>query len=226
MNSSATPARVSLKPLIIYCCPESGLFLPIESSDFPAFFAVPDIAVSFSAQNKGWARNLAADFKVFTANDESSLLLRLNTYDLVLVHPLSLNSLAKFALGIQDSLPSRLFFEATRLGKPVLLNDHFLPAINDQMNPHLVRTYRKHWEGLLSGTVSGFNLENLESTSVKILRNRTAVAVKTGERQIITREDVTIAAESLEPFKVPVGAIITDLAREEAEKRGVIFLTD
>ncbi len=226
MNSETSSEKIQLKALIVYCCPENGHFMPIDHSDLPAFFAAPDVAVSCSAQQRGWSRKLAQAFRVYTGNDESNLLLRLNSYDIFLVYPLSLNTLAKFALGIQDSLPTRVLSEAAALGKPILLNDQFLPAIDDHLNPHLIRIYRQHWERLLSGTISSFNFENLDQVAVRILRNRSnQAAIQQGtNRACITREDVILAAESLEPMKVPAGAIITDLAREEAQARGVIII--
>jgi hypothetical protein len=226
MNSEISTEKIRLKALIVYCCPESGHFLPLDCSDLPPFFAAPDLAVSASAQNRGWCRKLAQAFRVYTGNDEQNLILRLNSYDIILVYPLSLNTLAKFALGIQDSFPTRILAEAAALGKPILLNDQFLPSVDGQMNPHLIRIYRQHWERLLSGTISSFNFDNLDQVAVKILRNRSnQAAIQQGiNRPCITREDVIIAAESLEPMKVPAGAIITDLAREEAQARGVIIL--
>lgn len=228
MYSEKPVTTTQLKALIIYCCPESGHFLPLEPADFPVFFVRPDIALSTSAQSKGWLRKLASTFKCYTSADENNLLLRLNTYDLFLVHPLSLNTLAKFALGIQDSFPTKILYEAAALGKPILLNDQFLPAPDSQMNPHLLRIYRQHWERLLSGTIAPFNLENLEQVTVKILRQRStqSAAEFSGNRRIITRDDIILAAESLEPLKLPASAIVTDLAREEAQARGVIIIQD
>lgn len=226
MNTQETQDRVQLKALIVYCCPESGNFFPLEARDFPAFFARPDVAISYSSRSKGWARKLAHDFRVWNEADEAGLILRLNSYDLLLVHPLSLNSLAKFALGIQDSFPSRIFFEAAALGKPILLNDQFVPGLDNEMNPHLVRIYRQHWERILSGTVAAFNLDNLEETATRILRHRSRQNVfnQSANRRFITREDIILAAESLEPLRLPTDAIVTDLAREEAKARGVIII--
>lgn len=226
MITNKDTGSVQLQALIIYCCPESGHFLPVADNDLPAFFSRPDIAVSYSAQSRGWVRPLAQQFKVYTGADEENLLLRLNTYDLLLVYPLSLNSLAKFALGIQDSFPTRVFAEAAALGKPILLNDQALPDPDGQMNPHLLRTYRRHWESLLSGTIAAFNLENLDEVAVKILRNRadSSKVSPSGDRRFITRDDIIAAAASLEPLRISCADIVTDLAREEAEARGVSII--
>lgn len=226
MKLGAESPVVQLKTLIVYCCPEIGQFFPIEKTDFPNFLQLTDVAISDSAEKCGWARKIAFNHKVFTSIDQERLLLRLNTYDLFLVYPLSLNTLAKFALGIQDSFPTAILFEAAALGKPILLNDQFIPQLDSHMNPHLVRIYRQHWENIICGTIRGFNLETLEQTTVKILRSKSInkKIESPGERQFITKDDVLVAAESLEPLRIPATAIITDLAREKADELGVIIL--
>jgi phosphopantothenoylcysteine synthetase/decarboxylase len=224
---SETPTT-KLRPLVIYCCPEVGQFFPVENTDFPANFAPAEIAVSKSAQDRGWVRKLSFSFKTWVGADSEKLLLRLNTYDLILVYPLSLNTLAKFALGIQDSFPTSILFEAAALGKPILLNDQFIPSLESHMNPHLIRIYRQHWERILSGTVASFNFSNLEEITAKIIRQKQINAQLPPEsnRQFITRDDVIVASESLEPLKISASAIVTDLAREEADARGVIIIRE
>lgn len=217
---------VKLKPLIIYCCPENGQFYPIEMSDMPAFFEKPEIAISYSSEKKGWARRLGFDFKVHTGNSLESFRLKLNTFDIIIAYPLSLNTMSKFSLGIQDSFPTALLSESAALGKPILLNDQFIPSLESHLNPHLIRTYRNHWNRLLSGTIKGFNLDNLAEIAVKILRNKSSKAKVSpfAGRTIITREDIILAADSLEPLTIPSNAIVTDLAKEEAAARGVVLL--
>jgi hypothetical protein len=228
MNHSSATTEIQLKPLFVYCCPETGQFYPVEQSLLPDFFAEPEIAVSCSAGSKGWSRILARDYKIWTIENLEKLILKLNTYDLLIVYPLSLNSLAKFALGIQDSLPTILLNAAAQAGKPILLNDQFVPVIDSQMNPHLIRTYRQHWENLQSGTICGFNFANLETVATRVIRNKAASSkkhIKPGSsREFITRDDIIEASESLSPLKIAPGAIITDLAREEAQKLGVVII--
>lgn len=94
------------------------------------------------------------------------------------------------------------------------------------MNPHLVKIYRRHWQSITGGTVSGFNRDNLSEIATRMIRARAAAARQAvpGGRVFITRDDVIAAAASLEPMRLPHNAIITDAAREEAEARGVVII--
>lgn len=219
-----------LKPLLIYCCPESETYFPIEAADFPALFAKPEIALSKSAEQKGWARLLNYQYKTHVEANAESFLLKLNSFDIFIVFPLSLNTLAKFALGLQDSYPCKILHKAAELGKPVLLNDQFLPQIESSMNPHLIRVYRQHWETVTSGTITGFNFDNLEQIAAKVLRNKTSnsnrILHEQSNREFITRDDILVAADSLGPLKVSANAVITDLAKETAQELGVAIVTD
>lgn len=215
-----------LKPLILCCWPDEACEPAL--SELPAAFEQPHIAVSQSAQEHGWLRVLAANYRVFSSVDQKQLILRLNSYDLLIVYPLSLNSLAKFSLGIRDSFPAEVFWQFTRLGKPVLIARQFVPGDDSAMNPHLLKTYRRHFEALTGGTIAAFDADNLELKAAAILRAQAALknATSTTGRGVITRDDIIIAAQSLEPLKVEPGCIITDLAREEAEKLGVTIVTN
>ncbi|MGM0598809.1 MAG: flavoprotein [Candidatus Rifleibacteriota bacterium] len=229
MATDKDSTNLKLKPLIIYCCPESETYFPVEASHFPRFFDRPEIALSKSAELKGWARLLNFEYKTHVEANGESFLLKLNTFDIFIVYPLSLNTLAKFALGLQDSYPCKILQKAAQLGKPVLLNDQFLPEADSSMNPHLIRVYRQHWETITSGTIAGFNFDNLEQVTAKILRNKTSnnnsLLHDKNSREFITRDDILVAAESLGPLKVSAKAVITDLAKETAEELGVAIVT-
>ena len=230
MATDKDSTNLKLKPLIIYCCPEAEVYFPVEDFNFPAFFDRPEVALSYSAEQKGWARLLNQNHKTHVSANAESFLLKLNTFDIFIVFPLSLNTLAKFALGLQDSYPCRILHKAAQLGKPVLLNDQFLPENESSMNPHLIRVYRQHWETVTSGTIAGFNFENLEQIAAKILRNKTSnnnsLLHDQSNREFITRDDILVAAESLGPLKASRNAVITDLAKETAEELGVAIVTD
>ncbi len=217
---------ITLKPLLLVCLPESGLIENPGGLFCADFFQKPDIALSQSAQERGWLRALTTDHRVYCASECESLVLKLNTYDLLIASPLSLNTLAKFALGIRDSFPSEILWQFSTLGKPVLLNETCLPSEADAMNPHLVKVYRRHWQNITGGTIAGFKPENLDVTATRLIRARTAEKhlPLSGSRIFVTREDVIIASESLEPLRLPASAIITDAAREEAINRGVVII--
>jgi hypothetical protein len=118
---------------------------------------------------------------------------------------------------------------AAEAGIPILINQSFIPEPENHMNPHLIRVYRKHWQDLQSGTIAGFSLETLDENARKILRNKYAadhsISLESN-REIITREDVISASEALAPIKVSARAIITDIAKEEAQARGVTIIIE
>lgn len=222
-------STVTLKPLVLCCQPESGLQTDPGELCCAGFFTKPDLAVSLSAQEKGALRSLAANYRVYCAPDCESLTLKLNTYDLLIASPLSLNTLAKFALGIRDSFPAELLWQFSSLGKPILLDETCLPDESSAMNPHLIKVYKRHWQNIIGGTVAGFNPENIDVVATKLIRAK-AIDKKinpvSGARVFVTREDVIIASESLEPMRVPYSAIITDVAREEADARGIVIIQE
>ena len=219
----------TLRPLVLFCLPEERrIAAEAAAFDLPKLFSAPDYAVSWSAQQHGWLRTLAMRHRVFCQADCESLVLRLNSYDLLIANPFSLNTLAKFALGLRDSFPAEILWQFAALGKPVLLAETCLPDAQKQMNPHLFRIYRNYWQTLTSGTVSGFNPENLSEIATRMIRARAAASRQplAGSRLFITRDDIIAASASLEPLRLPAGSIVTDAAREEADARNVIIFIE
>jgi len=229
MQNSSKPLPQTLKPLVLFCLPEKPeAAVSAMELELPPLFSRPDYAVSLSAQQHGWLRKLAFAGRVFAAPDCESLTLKLNSYDLLIANPLSLNTLAKFALGLRDSFPAEILYRFAELGKPILLSESCLPDEKTSMNPHLVKIYRRHWQTVTSGTVSGFSPETITMTATRMIRAKAAAARQpiSGGRVFITRDDIISASESLEPLRVPHNAIITDVAREEAEHRGVVIIQE
>jgi len=226
MTIAQTDKRVVLQPLILCCLPESGQQPHEALASLPSLFARPEVALSHSAQQRGWLRSLAGDYPVYCQTDLERLILKLATYDLLIVNPLSLNTLAKFALGLRDSFPAELLWQYSQLGRPILLAEGVVPDDSVAMNPHLVRIYRQHWQTVTGGSVSGFNPENLAEIAARLVRARTVAKGQppAGLRVFITRDDVIAAADLLEPLRVPANAIITDIAREEAVARGIVII--
>ncbi|OGK06849.1 MAG: hypothetical protein A2W80_07105 [Candidatus Riflebacteria bacterium GWC2_50_8] len=226
MNSVQEHAPVVLTPLLLCCLPETDQQPYQALTSLPPIFSRPEIALSHSAQQRGWLRHLAGDYPVYCQPDCERLVLKLKTYDLLIVNPLSLNTLAKFALGLRDSFPAELLWQFSQLGRPILLAEDALPEDSTAMNPHLVRIYRQHWQTVTGGSVSGFNSENLAEKAARMIRARSAAKGQqiVGARIFITRDDVIAASDSLEPLRVPFNAVITDIAREEAAARGVVIV--
>ena len=226
MNAETQYAPVVLTPLLLCCLPEMGQQPDHALASLPPIFSRAEIALSYSAQQRGWLRSLAGTCKVYCQADAERLILKLATYDLLIVNPLSLNTLAKFALGLRDSFPAELLWQFSQLGRPILLSEEALPDDSSAMNPHLVRIYRQHWQTVTGGSVSGFNSENLAEKAARMIRAKSVIKGQpiAGARVFITRDDVIVASESLEPLRVPSNAVITDVAREEAAARGVIIV--
>lgn len=213
-----------LKALLLCCFPETGKF------DFPPFLAGIaeisewQIAISHSARERGLLAVFASKWHVFCDTEEEEMLGKLSGYDLLVACPLSLNTLAKFALGIRDSFPSKILGSAVDLELPILLDSEPVRKADSLMNPHLVRIYRKHWSDVRVGAVAEFSRDDLSQSLAGLIRGRKALTrCVSQERVVITRDDVIAASQALKPLILPRAAIITDLAREEALKRGVNF---
>lgn len=218
----------TLRPLILFCQPEhDSIAKEAMEQGLPQFFAEPHFAISRSAQQRGWLQSLALRHRVFHEADLESLSLKLELYDLLIVNPLSLNTLAKLALGINDSFPTRVFFDFAALGRPIFISEACMPIAPTEMNPHLQRVYKNHWETLISGTIAAFNYENLEAKVARAIRAQGTTQKQielSGGRHFITKDDIIAAADALAPLKVPYGTIITDLAKEEAAARNVSII--
>jgi len=213
-----------LRPLFLACWPESGClghFTELISHN--SFYGV-EVAVSFSAAERGLGRRLAKEYPVFFPATASLLFHKLSNFDLVVVCPLSLNTLAKFALGIQDSFPSSVLASAASVGVPILLDDSNLPMREGSTNPHLIRMYLKHWDQVIGGRVHQFTAPDLSQILLRIQRNRRQLAAGTTAnplREVITRDDVIAAYNAMQPLLISRRAIITPLARDEAKDLGV-----
>lgn len=214
-----------LKPLLLVCQADSEACIAPEALACLPFVRGLEIAVSQSALNCLSIKSWAGSWPIFLSDDAESFLARLPLFHCLIVSPLSLNTLAKFALGLRDSFPSRILSSAMQAGTPILLDGGAIPDAASTMNPHFLRLYRRYWEDVQGSLVKGFSGSSLEELLAGMLRHRRAENGRpsTAGRVVITRDDVVLAGNSLSPLLVPRGALITDLAREEAEKRGVVF---
>jgi len=224
MPNQHEPGCAPLKPLLVCCRPEPGR----PTDPWEELPAVPglspwEVALSHSAQEAGLLRRLAPQARVFCSHEADELIGGLGRFDLVVVSPLSLNTLAKLALGLRDSFPSRLLAEAAGRGLPLLLDGRAVPAPDASFNPHLIKIYRRHWDQLLGGTIREFTPDTLAAAVAAVIRTRRAAErmVPATGRAVITRDDVLLAEAALQPIRIPRGALVTDLAREEAAARGI-----
>ncbi|MBF0500732.1 MAG: hypothetical protein HQM09_11410 [Candidatus Riflebacteria bacterium] len=216
------------KPLLICCRCEDGRLPSLN-----ALLSTPglkdwEIAVSRSAREHGLLSIVTRCAPIHLEHEADALLARLNLFGLVVVSPLSLNTLAKAALGIRDSFPSRLIGAAIDAGMPILLDDSGISGIESLVNPHMIKVYRRHWETLRGGSVSAFTTEDFGSRIDGLVRCRRALERKSPVegRGVLTRDDVIAAHKAMTPLIIRRGTIVTDLAREEAASLGVRFVDE
>ena len=213
----------TMKPLLLCTGAEDGRLPPLE-----ALFVAPgldgwEIAVSHSSRERGQLPLLSRRAAVFLESEADRLIGRLGLFHLLVVAPCSLNTLAKFALGIRDSFPSRLLWAAAEAGLPVLLDETSIKSGLDLANPHLAKVYRRHWEQVRGGSVLPFRPETFAETVTGLLRQRRALERQAPleGRGVVTRDDVVAAHRAMTSLRVPHGTLITALARDEAEALGV-----
>ncbi|HNV68626.1 MAG TPA: flavoprotein [Candidatus Ozemobacteraceae bacterium] len=211
--------------LWVVCRPESPEVL---ADPVPAIAGVSirwEYAVSRSAAEAGRCPEIGRRGRFFGTHDQETICAKMELYDLVVVQPLSLNSLAKIALGIRDSLPAAVVLTALAAGKPLFLAQEGMDAATAGMHPHLTKLYRRYWQDLTGGPVIGFTRAGLpEKLEVWFRRRRDALrlsAERRAGRPVITRDDVREAWQAMVPLVIPRGALLTDLAREEAGALGV-----
>lgn len=217
-----------LRPLLLSCFPETGLFTMPDTLEASPDLVPWEVGVSRSAQEKGYLRPIASAFRFFTEADTQRLVDSIASYDLVVVSPLSLNSLAKTSLGIRDSMPSTVLAEAIFKGIPVFLDSTIMQLCEKFSHPHFARVYRNHWNNLETGLVKGFTPDSLALSVRRVAAQKSSSGFHNpdpGCRDVVTREDIIAAWNAATPVTVKRGALITDLAREEAEKLGIPIKT-
>lgn len=212
-----------LKPLLLCTGAEDGALPALER-----LFATPgldgwEIAVSHSSRERGRLPLLARRAPVFLESEADRLIARLGLFHLLVVSPLSLNTLAKFALGIRDSFPSRLLWAAAEAGMPVLLDETSIRQGLDLANPHLAKVYRRHWEHVCGGTTAAFRPDSFAESVAGLIRRRRAIEQKAPleGRGVVTRDDVVAAHRAMTSLRIQRGTLVTDLARDEAAALGV-----
>ncbi|MFZ2960546.1 MAG: flavoprotein [Candidatus Ozemobacteraceae bacterium] len=225
---SSVLALDAFKGLLICCHPEDGHLPPLETLLSNPGVSRWEAAVSRSACDHGFLPVLARRVPTHIEHEADALLARLGLFGLVVVSPLSLNTLAKAALGIRDSLPARLIGAALDAGLPLLLDETGIAGVESLGNPHMVKVYRRHWETLRGGSVSSFQPQDFDLLVDRLARGRRAFERKNPiqGRGVITRDDVLAAHKAMCPLSVTRGAIVTDLAREEANALGVQLLDE
>jgi len=152
----------------------------------------------------------------------------------LIIASLSLNSAAKIALGIADSIPTRLVSHFVEQGKPVIVALD-LAAVRQfcfgqaEVPPRLVRAAEDHFHALEQlglRFVAPSELEAAVDEAFHVPVNETperlARVRPQKRRQFITAEDVWRAASrGAKELVHEVDAIITDEARDSARRYGI-----
>lgn len=220
-------AQLLLKPLWLVCYQYDITFIEPDFIFQNKYLKSPDILVSFSAYENGWYRKYSSyqNVVVYNHSEIEKVLLKADVYDLLIVAPLSFNSLAKFSLGLQDSAPTYIFSKFVQLGKPVLLETSHISTSLKNVNPYFIKIYKKYLQDLIGGTITEFKISNFSMFVDKIVKQRrniiTQKKILESTRNVITKEDVINAYNAMMPIIVNSKAIITPLALEEAERLGV-----
>ncbi len=212
-----------LKPLLLCCGTERRDYDSPEKVAEHPFFQNIEVALSESSFEKGFFRKISGKLPVYLSSDCEGILQRLGLFDLVIASPLSLNTLAKFSLGIRDSFPSKILGAAVDKGIPLMLDSSEVPGSDSGLNPHFIKIYRRYWDNLLIGSIKGFAWEKFSETASAIIRQKrqeSGIKAVPG-RCVITRDDVLAAKDGIGILKIPRNSLVTDLAREEALRWGV-----
>ena len=145
--------------------------------------------------------------------------------DLILLPSMGDDDAAKMALGIFDEPTARVALSALALGKPLLASPHspYDSALKAR-SPVLFNL----WQGYRK-TLENFGFQIVEATAItgeaqahlapKTESAKTTIA--SGKRRVITAEDVEAAAQNGKLVDVPLGSVITPLARDRARDLGV-----
>ncbi len=158
------------------------------------------------------------------ADDEPRLEAAIKQSTFVLAPDLSLNSLNKVVLGIEDSVPTRVLASAMGAGKPCLLIECAeTPLINPGGAARLDLIRRLRSRGVFDTTPSAL-LDTLR-TALRSPEDDwfSPPAPKPAERRrVVTKEDVyEAAAKGVVKLIVPATSIITLEAYEDAGRRGM-----
>lgn len=180
--------------------------------------------------------------RVLGAGEVGSTLQLLEGADAVVVPVLTRNTATKLALLITDSLATNLLLQALAMGKPVVAaKDAADPTAAlcacvglPNAPPTINRIMETYFRNLTELGLRMVGVSELAQTVAATLRAQVSSpdtrppapnlqsleSQPTRGRAIITERDLAQAAPG-QPLAVPADAIVTDLAREAAQRRGI-----
>lgn len=137
--------------------------------------------------------------------------LPMENFEEVWLSELKVGDVAKMALGLFDTPALEAVFQALSLGKKVYAEPLKLPQ---SCPPALANLLNGYWETLLSYGVIPAGKETPSPAP--------APATSPPQRMIITQDDIREAKEKgLQVLLLPPNSIVTDMARELAERLGI-----
>ncbi|NPV69147.1 MAG: hypothetical protein HPY55_00695 [Firmicutes bacterium] len=181
---------------------------------------------------KGWLRSELGDIEIVTEADGETPGALLKETDLTLVPVLTLNTAAKVAHGIADTLVATLIMESLLTGRPVLAAKDACDPANPMRAGLGMDKVAPAYRALLAG-----NLERLAEFGVRLVGATglaAAVSGEAGDKQaapgpgpgaasftgrVLSRAD--IAAFKGRVIRVSAGTLVTPLARDLARDRGI-----
>ncbi len=161
-------------------------------------------------------------------DDEAWMLELARRCESVLIPDVSLNTLNKVVLGIEDSAPSRLLADATRFGKPCLFVESVSSPTIKGGGSRVDLIRRLSGRGAILScpdTLLKQFHEAIRPPEEKIFKP--PVPPPPTRRRILTKEDVYEASRrGVVDWVVDAGTIVTAEAREDARRRGMTIRSE
>lgn len=159
------------------------------------------------------------------SEDESAEAQRIERASWVLFPDLSMNSMRKAALELEDSIPTRALAEAIRAQKPCLLLESRSPTRLDAPKGRLELIRSLEQRGAIQAcprSVFTRIIEALGPSEESRVYTPPVPLRSAPARAIVTSDDVWDAAlAGLAELVIPVDAIVTAQAEEDAVRRGI-----
>lgn len=178
---------------------------------------------------KEWLKSELGDIEIITEADGQAPGAVLKEADLTLVPVLTLNTAAKVAHGIADTLAATLIMDSLLTGRPVFAARDACDPANPVRAQLGMNRAAAPYRALLSG-----NLARLTEFGVRLVAARELAAAVQGETpaappapaagrvfsgRVLSRSDV--AAWEGRVLQVSAGTLVTPLARDLARDRGI-----
>lgn len=173
--------------------------------------------------------NLLKPHKLYFEGDKEKCLGIVQSSDIVLVPALTQNTLAKVAVGIQDSFISTLLWQLLWAGKKVFINENsaegrdHIPCKNRKMlglmNNHMERL--KEFGANIIKEHDYRACIGKEVGTSRDIKNEFKKKEKIESKKVVTERDILDLVGKAEEFVVSRGTIVTPLAKDVAKENKV-----